>query len=79
MATTDPGHHGGSHRSKSQIKDAAVQIAIYVAMYLAVWVILRVMTAPGPADAVAPDTSMAPPVAATASTSPASVDESPPD
>lgn len=78
MATREPGHDAGSRRGESTIKAAAVEISLYIAVYLAVWVILHVMSATGPA-AVVPDSSMAPPLAATASTPSAGANESPPE
>ena len=79
MATREPGHDAGSRRGESTIKAAALEISLYIAVYLAVWVILHVMSAPGPADAVAPDSSMAAPPAATGSIPSAGAYESPPD
>jgi hypothetical protein len=77
VATKDTSHDAGSQRARSPIEGAAV-LLIYIAMYLAVWWILRLQTSPDAAAAIAPDSSMAPPASASASTSPAGVGESPP-
>ena len=73
MATKNRNHDAGSHRMRSPIKSAVVLLSIYIAMYLAVAGITHVLTSPDAAAAITLDSSIAPPAAATASTSPAGV------
>lgn len=77
MATTDPSHDAGSHRIRSPITAAAILLGIYIAMYLVVGGVVHVLASLDATAAVAPDRSMAPASAATASSPPVGVGDSP--
>ena len=77
MATKDPNHEAGSHRSRPSITAAAILLGIFIPTYLAVWVMARVVYPPDAAAVIPPDSSMAPSAAATLSTSQADLSESP--
>ena len=77
MATKDINHDADSHRARSPIKAAAVLLGIYIATYLAVAAEVHFLAPPDASATVAPDSSTAPSAAATASSRPVGVGESP--
>ena len=76
MATKDINHDADSHRARSPIKAAAVLLGIYIATYLAIAAEVHFLASPDAAATVAPDSSIAPSAAATASRPPVGVGES---
>jgi hypothetical protein len=77
VATKDINHDADSHRARFPIKAAAVLLGIGIATYLAVVAEVRFLASPEAAATVAPDSSIAPSAAATASRPRLGVGESP--
>jgi hypothetical protein len=67
VATVRKSHDAGLRRSISPITIGAVLLGFYIAMYLAVAALVHALSSQGAAIAPAPDRSMAPAAAATAS------------
>jgi hypothetical protein len=76
VAAKDTDHDAGCHRTRSTVKGAAILLGGYIAMYLAVVGIAHCLTSPDATAALAPNSSTAPPAAASTSASPANVGES---
>ena len=77
MTTKDINHDADSHRARSPIKTAVALLGIYIATYLAVAAEIHFLAPPDAGATVAPDSSIAPSAAATASRPPVGVGESP--
>ena len=77
VTTNNTGDDAGIPRIKSPIAAGMVLLGIYIAMYLAVAGVIHVLTSPDAATAMAPEGSMAPASAASASNPTAAADDSP--